>query len=135
VAYQSCRPPIARKGQGSFEGLRRCSACRSGGPPTKRVLASGVATSTHASAAVATASPLEVLTIALDLSPDAPMPDCPPNATSRIVRRDVISFVGRPLRKFYDLRGEVFRRLTEFANVRARLREIPDDTGEASGAF
>jgi hypothetical protein len=47
----------------------------------------------------------------------------------------VISFVGRPLRKFYDLRGEVFRRLTEFANVGARLREIPDDTGAVSGAF
>jgi hypothetical protein len=35
----------------------------------------------------------------------------------------------RPLRKFYDLRGEVFTRLTEFANVRTRLRQIPDDTG------
>jgi hypothetical protein len=33
----------------------------------------------------------------------------------------VWEYLGRPLRKFYDLRGEVFR-----ANVRTRLREIPD---------
>jgi hypothetical protein len=47
----------------------------------------------------------------------------------------VLEFVGRPLRRFYDLRGEVIRRLTEFANVGARLREIPDDSGAASGRF
>jgi hypothetical protein len=47
----------------------------------------------------------------------------------------VLEFVGRPLRKFYDLRGEVIRRLTEFANVGARWREIPDDTGAASENF
>ena len=47
--------------------------------------ASGVATSTHASAAVTTASPLDVLTIELDLLPDVPMPDCPPNATLIVI--------------------------------------------------
>ena len=52
------------------------------GPPTSVVPASVVATSTHASAAVTTVSPLDVFTIALDLlAGDAPMPDCPPNAT------------------------------------------------------
>jgi hypothetical protein len=30
----------------------------------------------------------------------------------------VSSFVGGPVRRFFDLRGEVVRRLTEFANVR-----------------
>jgi len=32
----------------------------------------------------------------------------------------VLEFVARPLRKFYDLRGEVIRRLTEYANVSPR---------------
>jgi hypothetical protein len=38
----------------------------------------------------------------------------------------VTSFVGSPVRKFFDLRGEVVRRLTEFANVRARYKELRD---------
>jgi hypothetical protein len=31
----------------------------------------------------------------------------------------------RPVRRFFDLRGEVVRRLTEFANVRAKWKEFP----------
>ena len=38
----------------------------------------------------------------------------------------VSSFVGSPVRKFFDLRGEIIRRLTEFANVRARYKVLPD---------
>jgi hypothetical protein len=38
------------------------------------------------------------------------------------------SFIAGPLRKFFDLRGEVIRRLTEFANVRARWKEVRDDS-------
>jgi hypothetical protein len=30
------------------------------------------------------------------------------------------SFVGKPLRSFFDLRGEIIQRIIEFANVRAR---------------
>jgi hypothetical protein len=45
----------------------------------------------------------------------------------------VSSFVGAPVRKFFDLRGEVIRRLTEFANVKARWKEISDDVGATSG--
>ncbi len=37
----------------------------------------------------------------------------------------VLEFVGRPLRRFYDLRGEVIRRLTEFANVGATMAGNP----------
>jgi hypothetical protein len=55
------------------------------GPPTGVVPAGGVATSTHASAGVTSASPLDVLTSVLGslLTPDAPIPtpDWPPNAT------------------------------------------------------
>jgi hypothetical protein len=43
------------------------------------------------------------------------------------------AFVGSPVRKFFDLRGEIIRRMTEFANVRARWKEIPDDVGAISG--
>jgi hypothetical protein len=42
----------------------------------------------------------------------------------------VLEFVARPLRKFYDLRGEVIRRLTEYANIKPRWREIPGDRKE-----
>ena len=38
----------------------------------------------------------------------------------------VTSFVGSPVRKFFDLRGETVRRLTEFASVCARYKELPD---------
>ena len=38
----------------------------------------------------------------------------------------LLTFVGGPLRKFFDLRGEIIRRLTEFANVRARYKVLPD---------
>src|SRR5262249_6105250 len=74
-------------------GVPMTVAC---GPPTSVVPASGVATSTHESAAVTTASPLDVLTIELEF-PGAvpvavPMPDWPPNAT-RIVIGDLVVFV------------------------------------------
>jgi hypothetical protein len=42
----------------------------------------------------------------------------------------VLEFVARPLRKFYDLRGEVIRRLTEYANIKPRWRETPGDRKE-----
>jgi hypothetical protein len=45
----------------------------------------------------------------------------------------VLEFVGRPLRKFYDLRGEVIHVLAQTANVPAAAREIRNDVGEASG--
>jgi hypothetical protein len=45
----------------------------------------------------------------------------------------VLEFVGRPLRKFFDLRGEIIRRLIEFANIRARWKDIPDSSGAVSG--
>jgi hypothetical protein len=32
----------------------------------------------------------------------------------------MVEFVGRPFRRFFDLRGEVSRRLTQFGNVPAR---------------
>ncbi len=41
----------------------------------------------------------------------------------------VLEFVGRPFRKFFDLRGEVIYLLTLTANVRAQykvLRDLPD---------
>lgn len=45
----------------------------------------------------------------------------------------VLEFVGRPFRGFFDLRSEVIRLLTEFANVRARWKPVPDDSGSISG--
>lgn len=45
----------------------------------------------------------------------------------------ILEFVGRPLRKFFDLRGEVIRRLIEFANVRAHWKELPDSSSAVSG--
>jgi hypothetical protein len=44
-----------------------------------------------------------------------------------------LEFAGRPLRKFFDLRYEVIRRMAEVDNVRARWREIPNDSGASSG--
>jgi hypothetical protein len=44
-----------------------------------------------------------------------------------------LEFVGRPLRRFYDLRGEVIRQLTGYANLSPRWRKIPDDVGAVSG--
>src|SRR5262249_9984983 len=66
------------------------------GPPTSVAPASGVATSTHESAAVTIASPLDVLTMELEF-PGAvpvavPMPDWPPKATL-IVVGDVVVLV------------------------------------------
>ncbi len=43
------------------------------------------------------------------------------------------AFIGGPIRKFFDLRGETIRRMTEFANIRARYKEVPDDSGAISG--
>jgi|HubBroStandDraft_6_1064221.scaffolds.fasta_scaffold819831_1 hypothetical protein len=34
-----------------------------------------------------------------------------------------LEFVGRPLRKFFDIRGDVIRTIVEFANVRPRFEE------------
>lgn len=45
----------------------------------------------------------------------------------------VLEFFGRPLRKFYDLRGETIYLLARTANVSARWKEIPDDVGAISG--
>ncbi len=42
----------------------------------------------------------------------------------------VVSFVGTPVRKFFDLRGEVIRRMAQFANARARWKESRDDPNE-----
>jgi hypothetical protein len=44
-----------------------------------------------------------------------------------------LEFLGRPIRKFFDLRGEVIRTMTVFANVRARWKEVRDDVGASSG--
>jgi hypothetical protein len=38
------------------------------------------------------------------------------------------AFLGRPIRHFFDLRGEVIRRWTQCANVRARWKEDPSKT-------
>jgi hypothetical protein len=45
----------------------------------------------------------------------------------------VLEFFGRPLRKFYDLRGETIYLLAQTSNVSARFKEIPDDVGAISG--
>jgi hypothetical protein len=45
----------------------------------------------------------------------------------------VLEFFGRPLRKFYDLRGETICLLAQTANVAARWKEIPDEVGSISG--
>ena|SRR5688572_2382830 len=51
------------------------------GAPTRVAPEIGVPYSTHASAGVTRASPLDVVTMALELPPIVPMPDWPPNAT------------------------------------------------------
>jgi hypothetical protein len=45
----------------------------------------------------------------------------------------VLEFVGRPVRRFFDLRGEIIRRMAEISNVRARRRDIRDSFGATSG--
>ena len=77
--------PVAGEGHRAAE---RAPACRRADHRHLRAAdqglgaaSSGVATSTHESAAVTTASPLDVLTSVLELPPDAPMPDWPPKAT------------------------------------------------------
>jgi hypothetical protein len=42
----------------------------------------------------------------------------------------VLEFIGRPLRKFYDLRGDTIYLLAQTGNVRARLNEIPGNVGQ-----
>jgi len=42
------------------------------------------------------------------------------------------SFVGTPVRKFFDLRGEIIQRLTEFANVPAPSKDDPRPVSEFS---
>ena len=49
--------------------------------------------------------------------------------TAAVVGWVTLEFVGRPLRKFFDLRGEIIQALIEFANVRARWKEAPDSAG------
>jgi hypothetical protein len=39
-------------------------------------------------------------------------------------------FVGRPFRRFFDLRGEISRRLVQFDNVSARAKMIDDTRRE-----
>jgi hypothetical protein len=45
----------------------------------------------------------------------------------------VLEFLGRPVGKFFDLRGEVIRTMTGFANTRARWKEVRDGVGASSG--
>jgi hypothetical protein len=42
----------------------------------------------------------------------------------------ITAFVGEPLRKFMNLRGEVIRRATEFANIPSTLKELREAPGE-----
>jgi hypothetical protein len=43
----------------------------------------------------------------------------------------MLEFVGRPIRKFFDIRGEIIRKLVEFANVSAKFKAIRDkESGE-----
>jgi hypothetical protein len=42
-------------------------------------------------------------------------------------------FVGRPFRRFFELRGEVSRRLVQFDNVHARARMVDDTRREPTG--
>ena len=39
-------------------------------------------------------------------------------------------FVGRPFRRFFDLRADISRRLVQFANVRARTTDLRDGRQE-----
>src|SRR5262249_37156085 len=68
-------------------GVPSTVAC---GPPTMDVPSAGVATSTHESAGVTNVYPLEVLTMALELGPEEPIPDCPPKATLIVIRPFVV---------------------------------------------
>lgn len=42
----------------------------------------------------------------------------------------VTSFVGSPIRRFYDLRGEIIHRSVLYGNVLAVEKEFPDETVE-----
>lgn len=53
--------------------------------------------------------------------------------TAAVIGWLTLEFVGRPFRRFYDLRGEIISRLAQFANVSARWKEILDDDGVVSG--
>lgn len=39
-------------------------------------------------------------------------------------------FIGRPIRRFFDLRGEVIRRWAQLANVGARWKEVRGEPGQ-----
>jgi hypothetical protein len=43
------------------------------------------------------------------------------------------AFIGSPIRRFFDLRGEIIRQLVRFANVQARFRTLADSSGAESG--
>jgi hypothetical protein len=47
-------------------------------------------------------------------------------AVGAALGRIILNFLGSPVRKYFDLRGEVIRRVTEFANVRARWQQTRD---------
>jgi hypothetical protein len=53
--------------------------------------------------------------------------------TAAVIGWLTLEFIGRPFRKFFDLRGEIISRLAQFSNVKARRKEIPDDVGAVSG--
>jgi hypothetical protein len=42
-----------------------------------------------------------------------------------------VEFLGRPFRRFFDLRGEIARKLVQFGNVFARSRMLDDYKREA----
>jgi hypothetical protein len=44
----------------------------------------------------------------------------------------LLEFVGRPLRKFYDLRGEIISQLVQYANLRAHYKVIYEHGEEAT---
>jgi hypothetical protein len=46
----------------------------------------------------------------------------------------ILEFVGRPLRKFFDLRGEIIRHLTETANVSAQYQQLREEPGIPHGS-
>jgi hypothetical protein len=38
----------------------------------------------------------------------------------------ILEFVARPIRRFYDLRGEIIQKMAQYGNVRARYKETHD---------
>lgn len=44
-----------------------------------------------------------------------------------------LEFIARPVRRFFDMRGEVIALMIEFANRRPQYKEVADDVGATSG--